>query len=170
VLQVVGAAADPINADEPSVLDYNVEFKNAGQQASLYAPDEFRTSDHDPLLVDLRQDERAPLLTLSVTPSLLWPPNHKMVPVTVTASAVDDTDPAPAITLVGVRSSEPDDGTGDGATIGDIVRSSDFEFLLRAERSGSGPGRSYTITYRATDSAGNSVEQAVTVTVPANRR
>jgi len=170
VLQVVGAAADPINADEPSVLDYNLEFKSAGQQASLFAPDEFRTSDHDPLLVDLRQDERVPVLTLSVTPSLLWPPNHKMVPVTVTASAVDDTDPAPAITLVGVRSSEPDDGKGDGATVGDIVRVSDFEFLLRAERSGSGPGRIYTITYRASDSAGNAVEQAVTVTVPANRR
>jgi len=170
VLQVVGAATDPINADEPSVLDYNLEFKSAGQQASLFAPDEFRTSDHDPLLVDLRQDERAPVLTLSVTPALLWPANHKMVPVTVTATAVDDTDPTPAITLVGVRSSEPDDGKGDGATVGDIVRLSDFQFLLRAERSGSGPGRFYTITYRASDSAGNSVERAVTVTVPANRR
>ena len=37
-----------INADEPSVLDYNTNFKSAGQVASLYAPDEFRISDHDP--------------------------------------------------------------------------------------------------------------------------
>jgi endo-1,4-beta-xylanase len=92
------------------------------------------------------------------------------VPVTVTANAVDDTDPAPAVSLVRVQSSEPDDGQGDGATVGDIVRVSDCEFLLRAERSGGGPGRFYTITYRATDSAGNAVEQAITIAVPADRR
>ena len=39
-----------INADEPSVLDYNTNFKTAGQLASLYAPDRFRTSDHDPVV------------------------------------------------------------------------------------------------------------------------
>ncbi len=40
-----------INADEPSVLDYNTNFKTAAQIASLYAPDRFRTSDHDPVLI-----------------------------------------------------------------------------------------------------------------------
>jgi predicted extracellular nuclease len=42
-----------INADEPTVLDYNTDFKSAGQIVSLYAPDQFRISDHDPVLVDL---------------------------------------------------------------------------------------------------------------------
>ncbi|GLY27720.1 ExeM/NucH family extracellular endonuclease [Kineosporia sp. NBRC 101731] len=42
-----------INADEPSVLDYNTNFKSAGQITSLYAPDRFRTSDHDPVLIGL---------------------------------------------------------------------------------------------------------------------
>jgi hypothetical protein len=42
-----------INADEPSVLDYNTDFKTPNLQSSLYAPDEFRISDHDPVLVDL---------------------------------------------------------------------------------------------------------------------
>lgn len=51
--QVTGAHDWYINADEPSVLDYNTDFKNAGQVASLYAPDQFRMSDHNPLLVDL---------------------------------------------------------------------------------------------------------------------
>ena len=36
------------------MLDYNTEFKSAGQVASLYAPDEFRVSDHDPIIVGLR--------------------------------------------------------------------------------------------------------------------
>jgi len=51
--QVTGAHDWYINADEPGVLDYNTEFKSAGQVASLYAPDRFRMSDHNPLLVDL---------------------------------------------------------------------------------------------------------------------
>jgi predicted extracellular nuclease len=43
-----------VNADEPSVLDYNTDFKSAGQVASLYAPDRFRASDHDPVVTGLR--------------------------------------------------------------------------------------------------------------------
>ena len=52
--QVTGAGDVHINADEPAVLDYNTEFKSAGQVASLYAPDRYRTSDHDPVLTGLR--------------------------------------------------------------------------------------------------------------------
>jgi uncharacterized protein len=51
--QVIRAADYHINADEPSVLDYNINFKSAVQVASLYAPDEFRIADHDPVLVGL---------------------------------------------------------------------------------------------------------------------
>jgi predicted extracellular nuclease len=51
--QVAGAANWHINADEPSVLDYNVNFKSADQVDSLYAADEFRSSDHDPVVVAL---------------------------------------------------------------------------------------------------------------------
>ena len=54
--QVTGAAAWHINADEPSVLDYETSFKSTAQLSELYAPSPFRSSDHDPLLVgfDLR--------------------------------------------------------------------------------------------------------------------
>ncbi len=51
--QVNGAEKWHINADEPSVLDYNTEFKSAGQITSLYNADQFRASDHDPVLVGL---------------------------------------------------------------------------------------------------------------------
>lgn len=51
--QVKGAGEYHINADEPSVLDYNTDYKTAGQQVSLYAADEFRAADHDPLIVSL---------------------------------------------------------------------------------------------------------------------
>jgi predicted extracellular nuclease len=43
-----------INADEPAVLDYNTEFKSKAQQNSLYAPDPYRSSDHDPVLIDFK--------------------------------------------------------------------------------------------------------------------
>lgn len=63
--QVSGAADYHINADEPSVLDYNTNFKSAGQIADLYAPDEFRTSDHDPILVGLGLTFIPPTITLT---------------------------------------------------------------------------------------------------------
>jgi predicted extracellular nuclease len=52
--QVGGASVWHTNADEPSVLDYNMEFKTAGQLTSLYAADEFRSADRDPLITDLQ--------------------------------------------------------------------------------------------------------------------
>ncbi|MGH3839458.1 MAG: ExeM/NucH family extracellular endonuclease, partial [Pseudonocardiaceae bacterium] len=51
--QVTGTGEAHHNADEPTALDYNTNFKTTGQIASLYAPDRFRTSDHDPVLVGL---------------------------------------------------------------------------------------------------------------------
>src|SRR6185503_15287197 len=50
--QVTGAAEWHINADEPSVLDYDTSFKLAGQEA-LWEENAYRTSDHDPVLVGL---------------------------------------------------------------------------------------------------------------------
>ena len=43
-----------INADEPAVLDYNTEHKSKAQQKNLYAPTPFRSSDHDPLVMDFK--------------------------------------------------------------------------------------------------------------------
>jgi predicted extracellular nuclease len=51
--QVSGVGEWHINADEPAVLDYNDDFKSPGQLSSLYAPDQFRISDHDPVVVGL---------------------------------------------------------------------------------------------------------------------
>ena len=50
--QVTGAAEWHINADEPDILDYDMTFKAAAEEG-LYAPDQFRSSDHDAVLVGL---------------------------------------------------------------------------------------------------------------------
>lgn len=52
--QITGATEWHINADEPGVLDYNTNFKKPGHISTLYAPDAYRSSDHDPVLVGLR--------------------------------------------------------------------------------------------------------------------
>ncbi len=52
--QITGATEWHINADEPPVLDYNTDFKSANHVNTLYAPDQYRSSDHDPLLVGIQ--------------------------------------------------------------------------------------------------------------------
>lgn len=158
--QITGVGDYHINSDEPSVLDYNTDFKSAGQISSLYASDQFRVSDHDPVLVGLCLP---PSATASVTPDVLWPPNHKYVNVTATVNASSDTS---TITLLSVTSNEPDNGLGDGDKANDIVIVDNFNFKLRAERSGGGNGRIYTITYQVTNVCGNSTIVTTTVTVP----
>ncbi|MFI0471738.1 ExeM/NucH family extracellular endonuclease [Halomonas sp. HMF6819] len=51
--QVTGTTTWHINADEASALDYNTDFTSDRQDENLYAPDAFRSSDHDPILVGL---------------------------------------------------------------------------------------------------------------------
>jgi hypothetical protein len=119
-------------------------------------------------------DAEPPQLTLTASPAVLWPPNHKLVPVTITVTATDNVDQAPLIQLVSVTSSEPDSGTENGDEPGDIqgaaLGTDDRSVLLRAERYGNGPGRTYTLTYRATDRAGNVTERQVTVVVPHDQK
>jgi len=51
--QAAGATDWHINPDEPTVLDYNVEFKTANQVTTFYDPGPYRSSDHDPVVVGL---------------------------------------------------------------------------------------------------------------------
>jgi putative metal-binding protein len=126
-------------------------------------------------------DEGLPIGRLSIvlTPSILWPPNHRLVDVHATVTNLGgcsaSSDPV-TVVLISVVSSEPDDaaGEGDGHTTNDIQDASlgvaDFAFRLRAERTDPGPGRSYAITYRATDASGNSKTATAFVTVPVYRK
>lgn len=50
--KTTGASHWAINADEPAFYDYNTENKSAAQQA-INTATPFRSSDHDPVLVDL---------------------------------------------------------------------------------------------------------------------
>jgi hypothetical protein len=114
------------------------------------------------------QDTTPPVITLSVNPEVLWPPNHQMRRITAAISAVDIADPSPRVVLTSITCNERiTRGDISGARFG----THDLQFFLRAERNGHGPeGRVYTITYTARDSANNSSSWSATVTVPHDRR
>jgi uncharacterized protein len=77
--QVTGVTDWHINADEIPLFDYNDAVLNAGESSferkssvgSLYAPDPFRSSDHDPVLVglDLSPPTQSPSSSPMASPS-----------------------------------------------------------------------------------------------------
>ena len=54
--QVTGTGVWHINADEPDLLDYDMTYKAAAQDA-LYEPNAYRSSDHDAIVVGLDLDD-----------------------------------------------------------------------------------------------------------------
>jgi hypothetical protein len=50
---ITGVSVWHINSPEPSVLDYTTAYKSANQINSLYSPDAYASSDHDPLVIGL---------------------------------------------------------------------------------------------------------------------
>ena len=102
-------------------------------------------------------------------PSVLWPPNHRMVNVTVSYDVTDNCPLPPGSCTLSVISNEPVLGHGSGHTSPDWIVLDDHHVLLRAERMGNGNGRIYTITITCIDSGGVSSSDSVTVTVPHDR-
>jgi len=115
-------------------------------------------------------DTTPPTLVLVPDPAVLWPPNHKLSEVEVVVVATDACDLEPTVTLTSISSDEPDNGLGDGDTVDDIqqadVGTDDREFLLRAERSGTGSGRTYSALYTAEDASGNATSGLASILVP----
>lgn len=109
---------------------------------------------------------QAPVLitSASASPSVLWPPNHKLVPVTISVTTTGN----PATSkIVSVSSNQPINGTGDGNTSPDWVITGDLTVSLRGERAGNiKTDRVYTITVESTDALGNTARKDVFVTVP----
>lgn len=114
-------------------------------------------------------DTTPPSLSFTLSPTVIWPPDHKLVKITATITVADTCDPNPTIKLLSVTANEPVNTTGDGNTQPDIVASigvDSREIWVRAERRGNGTGRIYTITYEASDASGNKTVKSATVSVP----
>ena len=102
------------------------------------------------------------------THTTLWPPNHKLHTVTAQecAGALDVCDPQLAVRFTSATSDEPTDAKGDGAFEPDIVFDGAESVSLRAERQGPSNGRVYTLSWLASDAAGNELAGTCTVAVP----
>jgi hypothetical protein len=116
-------------------------------------------------------DVTAPTISnVSATPNTLWSPNHKWNNVTVGYSATDLCSPPLPVCALTVTSNEPTNGLGDGNTAIDWEVLGTHSVRLRAERSGTGRGRVYTITINCTDAAGNAATARTAVTVAHDQR
>ena len=114
-------------------------------------------------------DTTAPVIaSVSATPNTLGAPNHKMTPVSITAQVTDNCGAA-TWSVTSIASNEPVNGTGDGDTAPDWTIAGAHGVSLRAERAGTGSGRTYTITITAKDAAGNTSTGTTTVAVPHNQ-
>lgn len=159
--------------DDVTAMTPTVSCEKGVHEVTLKVTDPIKLTDTTTAMVTI-EDTTPPDLMVSVNSDILWPPNHKLQTVEVTIAVISDAcDPNPVIALVSVTSNESDNGTGDGNTINDIqgdnVGTDDREVELRAERSGRGDGRIYTLTYEATDMAGNVSLPAAEVKVPHNK-
>ena len=103
-------------------------------------------------------DTTPPSITsLAVTPSVIWPPNGKMVGVKVLVTATDNVDSSAACAITSITASEP--------AVADALVTSEFTADVRAVRDSDGTTRIYTIHITCSDRAGNKTEGTVDVVV-----
>lgn len=98
-------------------------------------------------------------LSVIASPSSIWPPNNKLVEVTVTVDAFDVVDPTLFIQIYDVTCNEP-------ISASDAVITGPLTVDLRADRDPHGSGRIYTIHVEAIDDSGNRAITSVEVRVP----
>jgi hypothetical protein len=101
---------------------------------------------------------KAPEVSVSATPQQLWPPDKKLVPVSITGSVVGFGSDIKDVSVS--LADEYGKFNLQGLKFGDTV-------MLEAWREGTDmDGRVYTITAVATDGAGNRTTRSATVVVP----
>ena len=114
-------------------------------------------------------DTTPPALAVSPSGLCVWPPNHDFMFLRlgqeIQFSVHDACDPTPRVEILDVVSDEPALVAGSGNTTPDVVFGK-TSACVRAERSGTGTGRHYTVTLRATDASGNSSIASIHVLVP----
>jgi len=110
-------------------------------------------------------DKSPPALTASASPATLWPPDGKMVPITISGTITDPTSGVSTATYAvkdeygRIQPSGPVTVNADGRYA--------FTTHLQASRRGNdSDGRHYTITVSAQDPAGNKGSASTVVIVP----
>ena len=133
----------------------NCSFNILNTSQSVVVPQAFFGIPNDP-----------PVCTTAVpsTPTL-WPPNHKLATVSVQGVADPNNDPL-TIKINAITQDEPVNGLGDGDTAPDGFGVGTAQAQLRKERSGTGNGRVYALSFQADDGHGGTCSGTVSVGVP----
>jgi len=168
-------ATDPAGANDPLTYSFDCDNNGTfeiGPQAGNSASCTFATAGSHTVNMRVADDDGGVTLGstvvtvkpdcshATVSPSLLWPPNHKFVPVQI--SGVGGT---AAITVTSIFQDEPVQSPGSGNTSPDATGVGTSTPSVRSERDGGGDGRVYHISFTATVD-GASCIGSVTVGVP----
>jgi PKD domain/FG-GAP repeat len=132
---------------------------------SLTVDDGNGGSDSDTVTITVVDTSGPAITAASASPAVLWSANHKLVPVSMSVTAIDNCS-AVTCRIVSVASNEPVNGVGDGDAAPDWTITGELTVSLRAERAGQGSGRVYSIVVECADIYGNTSKTTVTVTVP----
>ena len=171
-----GQVQPPYGGDPVNLPGHDITGCSLGVGAHVLT---LKVSDgvNDPVSADIQidiVDTTVPTLAPVPNKTILWPPNHRMVNITIMANADDNSG---SVTLAAeISSNEPEEGLGDGDTTPDWTEpvinqgTGEISFQLRSERSGSGDGRVYSIYITATDSVGNWSSALVEIIVPHDKR
>ncbi|HEX4965240.1 MAG TPA: beta-propeller fold lactonase family protein [Thermoanaerobaculia bacterium] len=175
-------ATDPAGANDPLTYSFDCDNNGTfeiGPQAGNSASCTFATAGSHTVNVRVADDDGGvttgstsvtvvfpppSCASATASPNLLWPPNHKFVPITISGIV----NPAPGAVTISVTSifqDEPVQSPGSGNTSPDAAGVGTSTPSVRSERDGDRDGRVYHINFTATGASG-SCTGSVTVGVP----
>lgn len=159
---------DDCDAEPDIVIDGpgNNHFPVGETEVTITATDSSGNESSCTFTVTVEAGAPPEITGLEAEPNVLWPPNHKWVSVRLDAELENPCDMPVDWDIVEVTCNEADHGAGN--TSPDWMITGDRTLKLRAERSGSGSGREYTIRLRAGTDVGDD-ERTVRVFVPHDR-
>jgi hypothetical protein len=144
-----------------------VVIANEGVTTLTYSATDNAGNQETPKTLTVQIDKTPPAITALANPTTLWPPNGKMVPVTIAGAITDTVSGVQASTATYAVTDEYGSVQPSGKVTLGSNGSYSFTIQLQASRNGDDlDGRQYTITVSAQDNAGNTGTAATSVTVP----
>lgn len=160
----IGAAPTATTSDGETVegtTDDPLTYSNQGTYTVHWTYDDGNSNIATQEQTVIIDDVTPPTLSVSVSPTSLWSPNGTMQTITITANAGDNCNAATwALSSI---------SGNDGATSDDwsyTANTAPSSVQLRAERTGEGSGRTYTMSFTASDGHENSTTATCYVAVP----
>jgi hypothetical protein len=153
----VGGTTVMLSGANTATPSLTTPFVSAGGEAltfKLMVDDGYGGTAIDQMVVNVQNANDPPDASLAQpSQACLWPPNHKLVAISI--SGVSDAEDNATITIDSVTQDEMTNSLGDGDTATDAIVHADGTVLLRAERSGTGDGRVYHVSFTASDLEGS---------------